>query len=61
MPKRKSTIRKMRGYPTARKYHHLLLELSSISRRLESFAVEIEDLEMWANAAQKIKKADKGK
>lgn len=48
--KRKSTIRKMRGYPVSRELWHLLAELASVERRLAAHAEKVEATEAEARA-----------
>lgn len=53
MPPRKSTIRKMRGQPLARKFYHLVAELESVATRLEKLGSAVSQAEFDSIALEK--------
>ena len=54
-PMRKKTLRRMS--PEARKFAKLIGELESLTRRLKNYLPVVQELELWARAAQAQKKA----
>ena len=51
MPMRKKTLRRMS--PQARKLAKLIGDLESVTRRLKNYLADVQELELWARAAQK--------
>jgi hypothetical protein len=44
--------------PKARKLAKLIGELQSVTRRLKNYLAEVEELELWAKAAQERQKVE---
>jgi len=55
MPYRKATLHRMS--PEARKLARLIGDLDSVTRRLKNFLSVVQELELWARAAQAQAKA----
>jgi hypothetical protein len=47
--------------PKARKLAKLIGELQSVTRRLKNYLAEVEELELWARAAQEREKVEKAR
>lgn len=58
-PMRKKTLRRMS--PEARKLAKLIADLESVTRRLKNYLAIVQELELWAKAAQAQKKATQDK
>lgn len=54
MAYRKKTLRRMS--PKARQYAKLVTDLESVTRRLKNYLPTVQELELWARAAQAEKR-----
>ena len=59
MPMRKKTLRRMS--PKARKLAKLIGDLESVTKRLKNYLADVQELELWARAAQERKRAEERK